>query len=263
MKIETPLVFVVGKNHHIKTIRAVRLGGDFYGLVCNRVFLKRRNAEECRVLVAHELARIAQRHCHTPKLAKKIWFGAVLTIIASVFVLHAYKTIKSSEQLKKKCKDFLSPFVTFVKDNWWWYAGSTLLVVGSKVAAEFIGAYLSRKYQHEADLLALKGFGGDPDAYLDMVRALETQEEAYRQKMQYQYKSHYAYIAGKIDALTETVHPYIICFLKNELGRRAIKEVSRPAVSERTTSLLNLESSLDDRIAYISENLSSQKETKP
>jgi hypothetical protein len=35
----------------VKTIQAISFAGNFYGLVCNRSFLKRRTAEECRVLV--------------------------------------------------------------------------------------------------------------------------------------------------------------------------------------------------------------------
>ena len=259
MKIETPLLFLTGKNNSIKTIEAIRLDGTFYGLVCNRSFIKRRSSEECRVLIAHELARIAQRRCHRPKLAKKIWLGAVLTIVALVLMRHAYKTIRSSGDFKSKIRSFSRPFIQFAQENWWWYTGSTLLVIGSKIGAEFIGAYLSRKYQHEADLLAFKGFGGAPDDYLDVLRLLEDDEMAYRQKMVYQYKKHYAYVSERMDALADTVHPYILCFLKNELSRHAIKEVDRPATSEQAASLLNLESSLDDRIAYLYENLRSKK----
>jgi len=259
MKIEAPLLFVTGKNNRIKTIEAVKLGGDFYGLVCNRSFLKRRTTEECRVLVAHELARISQRRCHTPKLAKKIWLAAVLTILAGVLLRHAYNTVQSPQSVTQKLNNFIAPVIQFVKDNWWWYTGSALLVVGSKVGAEFIGAYLSRKYQHEADLLAFKGFGGQPDEYLDILRVVETEEALCRQKLQYQYKKHYAYVADMIDSLADDLHPYIICFLKNELSRHNMKEIDRPAALETTTSLLNLESSLDERIAYVSENLRSKK----
>jgi hypothetical protein len=262
MKIEAPLLFLTGKHNTVKTIQAISLAGNFYGLVCNRSFLKRRTAEECRVLVAHELARIAQRKCHTPKLAKKIWLGAVLTIVAAVLVRHMYKTATSPNNLKEKAAKFSKPFIEFVKANWWWYLGSTALVFGSKIGAEFIGAYLSRKYQHEADMLAIKGFGHSPDAYLDALRIVETEEGVLRQKMQYQYKKHYAYVADKIDALTESVHPYIVCFLKNELGRHNMKETDRPAVAQKTTSLLHMGSSLDDRIAYVYDNLRSKKNKK-
>jgi hypothetical protein len=211
------------------------------------------------VLVAHELARISQRRCHTPKLAKKIWLAAVLTILAGVLLRHAYNTVQSPQSVTQKLNNFIAPVIQFVKDNWWWYTGSALLVVGSKVGAEFIGAYLSRKYQHEADLLAFKGFGGQPDEYLDILRVVETEEALCRQKMQYQYKKHYAYVADMIDSLADDLHPYIICFLKNELSRHNMKEIDRPAALEKTTSLLNLESSLDERIAYVSENLRSKK----
>jgi hypothetical protein len=262
MKIEAPLLFLTGKHNTVKTIQAISFAGNFYGLVCNRSFLKRRTAEECRVLVAHELARIAQRKCHTPKLAKKIWLGAVLTIVAAVLVRHMYKTATSQNNLKEKAAEFSKPFIEFVKANWWWYLGSTALVFGSKIGAEFIGAYLSRKYQHEADMLAIKGFGHSPDEYLDALRIVETEEGVLRQKMQYQYKKHYAYVADKIDALTESVHPYIVCFLKNELGRHNMKETDRPAVAQKTTSLLHMSSSLDDRIAYVYDNLRSKKNKK-
>jgi|GEM_PF-3146594 len=262
MKIEPPLLFLTGKHNAIKTIQAISLAGNFYGLVCNRSFIKRRTAEECRVLVAHELARIAQRKCHTPKLAKKIWLAALLTILAAVLVRHIYKTVNSGNDLPQKVVKFSEPFIKFVKANWWWYLGSTVLVFGSKIGAEFIGAYLSRKYQHEADMLAVKGFGHSPDEYLDALRIVETEEGALRQKVQYQYKKHYTYVADKIDSLTESVHPYIVCFLKNELGRHNMKETGRPAVAEKTTSLLHMGSSLDDRIAYIYDHLRSKKNKK-
>ena len=253
LKIETPLVFLTGKNNTVKTIQAVKLGGGYHGLLFNRAFIARRTANECRVIIAHELARIAQRHCDKKNLANKIWLGVIIGYLGLSLLKQGHSAYK-----KDKFKKFPHELYDFSKGHALAFLRDMLLVVGSKVVANFFGAYLSRRYQHEADLCAFNAFGDKPDEYLETLRTVEYDEALRRQRTQYQYKNHYSYVSDKIDALGDIVHPYIICFLKNELSSHQMKELERPAVLGKA-SLLNLESSLDDRIAYVHENISQRK----
>jgi len=245
MSIGTPLVFITrGNNAQVKTIEARLLAGGFHALVCNISFLERHTTEEVRAIAARELASIARKHVNKKHMARKIWYGLVGGIVTLWVGFH----------LSTKKSDILNKISSWVRE----YLKSTLVGIGlltaSNFGAEIADAYFGRKYQHESDLFALRAFGGAPQQYLDCLKNIEVDEAAYLQRVQFQYKSYYAYVMGRIGELEGAVHPYLTCFLRNALSAHHTTQAEMPAARERA-GILDFQSSLAERIAYIRDHM--------
>lgn len=137
---------------------------------------------------------------------------------------------------------------------------SVLLAAACTLTAEIIDAHLSRKYQHEADLFALKAFGESSEEYLEALKSVETDEALRRQRMDYNYKHHYQYVSRQIEELEGLVHPYVTCFLKNQLHTHRKRQIEMPAMIHKA-GILDIQSSLDERIAYINDHVPTSQES--
>jgi len=253
MNTQRPLIFVTKtKVAGIKAIEALKLGGNYNALIFNKGFIERHTEQELKAVTAYELARIARRHSDKKKVNKIIWWTGLSASLAIVITWKIYKSAGSLENLKKGMWEI-------VKGNASFMVLSTLCGTLCGIGAELISASLSRKYQHEADMVAVKAFNGSASEFIEGLRNVENDEALFHQRLQFQHKEYYQYVATQIDDLKNSVHPYVTCFLKNELNLVRTGKTKKPAFVKKAGPF-DSQCSFEERISYIHDHATAPTE---
>lgn len=202
LHIEQPLLFVAPYGGQSRAITLVRLAGGFQGTIFDAKALIECSVEECRALLAHELAYVARHGREKEKAARYI--GPVV-LLASALAFGAYKY--KQHQLKSAATEQVIS----------WFASVGLVGVTWAVS-EMVYACIQSVHNKKAYKLALKAYDHTEKQYLKELGRARKRDVA-RQIAQYDdYQSSYQYVYGRIESLRpEELSPEVMAFLHQKL----------------------------------------------
>lgn len=247
LKIEMPLLFVSPRGGQAQTVNLCLLSGGFHALVFDATKIGSRSVQECKAIVAHELAHIARRHRQKEKVARYVW-PCVLGFVATGYAAYRLREIFQEKSVDARWNEV---FREAKKQLVSW--GLTFAVAGGTwVISEIVQAEVRRKHEREADKLAAEAFDGGMQLYVDCVRRVETDEVMAHKRKRQEFVDGCVYVERQIEQLREyKVSSQIVAFFSNHLRNNLKKSEPKPA--DAVSVPFEPKPSTDERLAYLEE----------
>jgi hypothetical protein len=209
--LEPPLIFLADKNQHqsTKAIESLQLHGDFYGLIVNQSFIARRTGQQLRALVARELAMVAALRMKRGKRLSGLCSIGALCIGA----LFAYNHCSLS-WFKKHALLLL---------------GYSALLAGGAAVANWGDQALNKVSTRDINDLGVNAFGGSAQDYIVSLEVVSGEEQLRAQQQELYLCAYVFFILKKIEAISDLLTPYALCFLKNQLMLFSQHLMQKPA----------------------------------